>query len=401
MRRLTLPPRPNWRRRLSDIDFDWHTGPATLLRPGRPYWQEGAAYALTNDEAAQLREAAETVHACATQLIPELLADPATLTRLGLPEHWHGPLRASWDQQEPRERGGLYGRLDFALTPQGPRLLEYNADTPTTLVEAAQAQVDWLHDRALNAQPFGDLHGALSRRFQTLRDTSGPRLHLTGDLASTEDHGTLRYFARHAQDAGFQTTLLDITQLGVRQTFTPTLQDPSGGAITQLLKLYPWEWLIQESDDTNQRLHLLSPKTSIIQPLWRGLLSNKALLALLHGAYPTVPYILPAALCDDYQKAPDLVGPDAVYKPLVSRAGQNVYIYQGGALTHHQPGMYRLDQGVAQQYAPLPTDDQGRSALLGVWMVAGQACGLSVRESQGPITLDGSLFTPSFVEDHP
>ena len=39
----------------------------------------------------------------------------------------------------------LYGRLDLSFSGQGPaKLLEYNADTPTSIFEAAVFQWTWL-----------------------------------------------------------------------------------------------------------------------------------------------------------------------------------------------------------------------------------------------------------------
>ena len=65
----------------------------------------------------------------------------AVLRRLRIPE-------ACWaDRHESWRRGDatLYGRFDFSFGGQGPaKLLEYNADTPTSIFEAAVFQWTWL-----------------------------------------------------------------------------------------------------------------------------------------------------------------------------------------------------------------------------------------------------------------
>ena len=43
--------------------------------------------------------------------------------------------------------------------------------------------------------------------------------------------------------------------------------------------------------------------------------------------------------------------------------------------------------------APLPTFD-GASAVIGSWVVGGQAAGIGIRESDGPITGNTSRFVP-------
>jgi Glutathionylspermidine synthase preATP-grasp len=40
----------------------------------------------------------------------------------------------------------MYGRFDFSFKDGVPKLLEFNADTPTTLVEASVAQWFWFQD---------------------------------------------------------------------------------------------------------------------------------------------------------------------------------------------------------------------------------------------------------------
>ena len=56
---------------------------------------------------------------------------------MGIPEHAVTLIERSWEADPP----SLYSRLDLAYDGvHAPKLLEYNADTPTSLLEAAVAQ---------------------------------------------------------------------------------------------------------------------------------------------------------------------------------------------------------------------------------------------------------------------
>jgi glutathionylspermidine synthase len=67
-------------------------------------------------------------------------------------------IREAWAAQPP----SLYGRFDLAWSGTGPpKLLEYNADTPTSLVEAAVAQWYWLEQVHPGGDQFNSLHERL------------------------------------------------------------------------------------------------------------------------------------------------------------------------------------------------------------------------------------------------
>ena len=56
---------------------------------------------------------------------------------VGIPVQYEGLVAESWREKEP----SLYGRFDLAFTGDTPKLLEYNADTPTSLLESCRGAV--------------------------------------------------------------------------------------------------------------------------------------------------------------------------------------------------------------------------------------------------------------------
>ncbi len=70
-----------------------------------------------------------------------VIEDERLLKRLKIPKPFWPLIRDSWRRDEK----SLYGRLDLSYGGSGPaKLLEYNADTPTSLFEAAVFQWTWL-----------------------------------------------------------------------------------------------------------------------------------------------------------------------------------------------------------------------------------------------------------------
>src|SRR3546814_10135902 len=61
----------------------------------------------------------------------------------------------SWRRQDKN----LYGRFDLAWNGQGaPKMLEYNADTPTALYEASVVQWEWLDSYCAHCDQRSEEH---------------------------------------------------------------------------------------------------------------------------------------------------------------------------------------------------------------------------------------------------
>ncbi len=64
----------------------------------------------------------------------------------------------------------LYGRFDFAYDGRNIKMLEYNADTPTGLLEASVAQWLWIEQVSgiANRDQFNSIHEDLIKRWKTI-----------------------------------------------------------------------------------------------------------------------------------------------------------------------------------------------------------------------------------------
>jgi glutathionylspermidine synthase len=127
--------------------------------------------------------------------------------------------------------------------------------------------------------------------------------------------------------------------------------------------------------------------TQWIEPIWKMLWSNKALLAVLWEMYPGHRLLLPA-----YLDGPrDL---DAwVRKPLLGREGANVTVKLSGITVDDTAGRYADGGFVWQQYVDLADGGTARK-VIGSWLVDGEPCGMGIREPDGYVTNNGSRFVP-------
>jgi glutathionylspermidine synthase len=99
-------------------------------------------------------------------------------------------------------------------------MLEYNADTPTALLEVSVAQWDWLEQAIIPSQPnadqFNSLHEKLIARWKVLHEASlrGRFLHFTCVKDSDEDFGNIEYLRDTAQQGGFDTGFVYVDDIG-------------------------------------------------------------------------------------------------------------------------------------------------------------------------------------------
>ena len=120
-----------------------------------------------------------------------------------------------------------------------------------------------------------------------------------------------------AAEAGIDTVGLAIEEIGwdpALQRFVDLEEAPMGA----IFKLFPWEWMV--TDPFGEYAVRLLPSTQWVEPLWKMLLSNKAILAILWEMHPGHPNLLPAFL-----DQPGLLT-EYVRKPKLGREGANIQI---------------------------------------------------------------------------
>ena len=286
----------------------------------------------------------------------------------------------------------VYGRFDFIYDGQGgpAKMLEYNADTPTGLIEAAVAQWFWLQDVFPEKDQWNGIHEALIRQWKKFQYRTGmSTLHVAHSEVeeSGEDWMTAAYMRDAASQAGWTTIGINMSDIG----WDPNLNrfvDMDNFMISTIFKLYPWELMMKEP--FGHRLLERAHNPRWVEPAWKMLLSNKALLAALWHLYPNHPNLLPAYL--------DNPGPlkEWVAKPLHGREGDNIRIHAPG-INLEQPGGYGREGWCYQQYQQLP-DFDGNHPVLGLWVVDGESVGCGIRESDGPITDYFCRFVPNTID---
>src|SRR5688500_7661125 len=192
MKRHAHAPRDDWERKVEEVGLRHHSS------GGVPYWHEEAHYTFTLDEVYRIENATRELHRLCVEAAEAVIRDQR-YAELAIPPQAVPLIEQSWEADAP----SLYGRFDFSYDGTGePRMLEYNADTPTSLVEAAVAQWFWLEERFPGGDQFNRLHEALVETWTDLKPHLLDSFVHFAAMDDVEDESTILYLRDTAQQAG-------------------------------------------------------------------------------------------------------------------------------------------------------------------------------------------------------
>lgn len=403
MRRVAIEPRSDWKAKLEAVGISYHTlkgagYPAEWQ--GREVWNESAYYALSLGEVLELEKATDALHAMCLEMVDRVIAQKLW-ERVGVDAAYAALIEESWNADHP----SVYGRFDLVYggreSGRAPKLLEYNADTPTSLIEAAVAQWFWYQevfpkDRFPRHDQFNSIHEKLIDAWGRVltRCPSEEPLTFTAVGHADEDVATACYLMDTACQAGHATQFVPIEKIGVRQS-SGQFVDERGRRIKNVFKLYPYEWMFDEEFGKT----MLTAAARWIEPAWKVILSSKGMLAMLSEMFPNSPYLLRATTEEPRW--------EHVRKPFFSREGANIAVRGGGrggegsgggigAGDVETPGPYGAPY-VYQALAKMPRFD-GKWMVVGSWVIDGESAGIGIREDDSAILNNASAFVPHVIE---
>ncbi|BFM48993.1 glutathionylspermidine synthase family protein [Marinomonas sp. THO17] len=387
MLRIPIAERPFWQKKAEEFGFEFHT------MYGEKYWDESAYYQFSLEQIEQGIEApTEEIHQMCLAVVDKVIKDDELMRRFCLPEAQWDFIRQSWLNGDP----SLYSRLDFAYSGKGDaKLYENNADTPTSLYETGFWQWLWLQDNVdagvllPHCDQFNCLQEKLVNRFKEIKYLTPDRiLHFACCKDTPEDRGTVQYLEDCAEEAGIETGFVFIDDIG--RDADGYFTDMKDQVIHSMFKLYPWEFMFQEEFSSN----LGKNNIRWIEPPWKSILSNKALLPMLWKMFPNHPNLLPSFFEDELHLATDLKA--LVKKPIFSREGANISFFDENTEVEASSGPYGEEGFIYQATHMLPKFGNVYT-LIGSWLVDNQAAGISIREDSNPITQDMSRYLPHVI----
>jgi glutathionylspermidine synthase len=367
---------------LEEIGFFWHTDPDNT-----PY-VAAEIVEVDSTEADAYYEAANELYEMFSEA-GDYVIENDLFHEIGIPFNLVEAVKMSWDNDV---HWHLYGRFDFAGGVDGKpiKLIEFNADTPTSLFETSILQ--WamlkLNDMEESHQ-FNNLYEALGDNFKRLimmeddienfdEHYDGWKILFSSVRDNEEEESTVKLLQTIASEAGFETEFAyieDVEFSGEEGVFYNDVN------YEYWFKLIPWEDIAIEESDLAMLLTQImqNQKAIILNPAYTLMFQSKAFMKILWDLYPNHPLLLETSF-------DPLEGMAQVEKRIFGREGANTVIVDADhKVMAETDGEYGEFGVIYQEYAELPTNDKGESYQAGVFF-AYEGCGLSFRK--GGLILD-------------
>lgn len=379
---------------LESIGFTWHTD------NDESSYISNELVSITEDEATAYYEATNELYDMFCEA-GQYVIDNNLFHELDIPFNLVEIIKDSWEDDV---HWHLYGRFDLAggIDGQAIKLIEFNADTPTSLFETTIIQWAILKYNNLDeSSQFNSLYEALQdnfKRFVTLDsdiekfeeyyEKLNWKILFSSVEGNDEEERTTKLLQHIASEAGFHTDFEYIQNVN----FSDDGISKDDEIFEFWFKLIPWEDIaIDEGELAIILTQMIKNKKAIIfNPAYTLLFQSKGILKILWDLYPNHPLLLETSF-------EPLENTKQVEKMCFGREGANVAIVnEDNSLDMKTDGVYGNFKPVYQEYVEFPKDNNGDHYQAGVFY-AYEACGLGFRKG-GKILDNMSKFVGHIVE---
>ncbi|WP_262909387.1 glutathionylspermidine synthase family protein [Chryseobacterium gwangjuense] len=375
MERITSGFRKNWEHKLENLGFGYHSLEGL-------YWDESHYYQFSSEEINTIENATAELWQMCLEAV-DYIIEKNLWYRFNIPEWFKNYIITSWEEDHP----SIYGRFDFGFDGKNLKLLEFNADTPTSLYEASVVQWYWLQEMYPYKDQFNSIHEKLVDYWKYLKNYMNPHYIYFASLTNIEDATNVEYLRDCATQAGFDTEFIAIQDIGWAEDIEEFISGDKT-IMEYIFKLYPYEWILD--DGFGEKLVKNNFRSQWIEPAWKLLLSSKAILPILWEMYPNHPYLLESYFEPKHLK-------DFVKKPIYSREGANVTLFKNNIPLEQNNGVYGKEGYIYQQLFDLPNFN-GNYPIIGSWVIGQESAGIGIRESVNLITNNQSRFIPHLID---
>jgi len=361
---------------LEELGFTWHTD------------VDGSKY--VSDELIQISQDDAEAYYTATNEIYDMYVEAAEYViendlffELGIPFNLIDIIKKSWENDV---HWHIYGRFDLAGGIDGKpiKLIEFNADTPTSLFETALLQWALLKENNMDEEKqFNNVYEAIRENFKRLitlfDDTElfderydGWKILFSSIEGNDEEEATIRLLQQIATDAGFNTGFEYLQNVKFDED---GIFDGDENQYEYWFKLYPWEDIAHDEPELATTLTTIMENQSaiILNPAYTLLFHSKGMLKILSDLFRDSPYLLKTSF-------EPLDGVKQVEKTVFGREGANTKIIDAdGNALEQTDGPYDNYKKVYQEYVEFSKDEKGNKYQAGVFF-AYEACGLSFRK---------------------
>ena len=324
-----------------------------------------------------------------------VLKNDSLLEQFGLPKWSWNKIRESWAMWQTSKLT-VSGRFDIAAKGRTLKMIEFNADSAGTIFEAAVIQNKWAKACGVDIGTSAgeDIEEMLLRQLVNVYDNF---VHIMIDTDPEEIMSAL-YIQQLLTKLGLGSKII------VGKDFykeNEKFYDDKGTEIKLIWKTWNWETLIDDFGKNIQNNEkklseiFFSPNITVIEPLWKVVTSNKALMNVLWDQFPKHPYLLRS----EWELGEFFKNKPYVKKPIVGRCGENIEIVnENGAKIEAKNGQFSNRDFIYQEVFDIQQHN-GFYPIIGSWVIGMHSAGFGIREDSKRITEYNSDYKSCRISD--
>jgi len=361
---------------LDELGFSWHTD-----SDGTKYVSDELVK-ISGEESERFYEAGNELYDMFVEAA-EYVIENDLFFELGIPFNLIDAIKKSWENDV---HWHIYGRFDLAGGIDGKpiKLIEFNADTPTSLFETALLQWALLKDNGMDEESqFNNIYEAIANNFKRLitldedlelfdERYDGWKILFSSISGNDEEEATTRLLQQMATDAGFNTGFEYLENVKFDDD---GIFDGDDNKYEYWFKLFPWEDIAHDEPELATTLTNImnNQEAIIINPAYTLLFQSKGIMKILYDLFPDSSYLLQTSF-------EPLDGIKQVEKCVFGREGANTKIIDAnGNVVESTDGEYDNYKKIYQEYVDFPKDSKGSKYQAGIFF-AYEACGMSFRK---------------------
>jgi glutathionylspermidine synthase len=362
---------------LENIGFTWHTD------IDKSSYISNEIINISQEEASAYYDAANELYEMYCEA-GQYVIDNNLFHELDIPFNLVELVKKSWQDDV---HWHLYGRFDLAggINGQNIKLIEFNADTPTSLYETAIIQWAMLKQNNFEeSKQFNSLYEAIGDNFKrliTLNDDINSfdehynklkwKILFSSVKGNDEEEHTVKLLQHIASEIGYKTDFAYIDDV----EFSDDGISKDDELYEFWFKLIPWEDIaIQEGELAVRLTDIINhQKAIILNPAYTLMFQSKGIMKVLYEMYPNHPLLLKTS-------NEPLQNIKQVEKMCFGREGENIAIINDdNSLDIKTDGEYENGKAIYQEYVEFPKDNSDNYYQAGVFY-AYEACALGFRK---------------------
>ncbi|NRB60517.1 MAG: glutathionylspermidine synthase family protein [Winogradskyella sp.] len=327
------------------------------------------------------------------QRATEKIIKEGKLAELGIPQSFHDCIIHSWTNKV--QHPFLYGRFDIngGLKSDYGRIIEFNADTCSTIPETLFWQPLQLEQLKGNHQSFNTLKYDLNATLSSIKSRIGKDqpVFLGTCFGYEEDILNVNCIIDIAYEAGFKPFYSHLEKVifsdeGVYHQIGDEYEE-----VDVLFKIIPWDWMFNDEPELANILSelIIKNKVIVLNPPYTAIWQNKKFLAYITKNFPN------SVLAETYlDKSFGLY--DYVAKPVYGRLGENISIEVANNSEARSDGDFGNQEKIYQKYYPLNKDLENYYYQVGMFYT-NRASAINLRTQESQIITDDCEFMSHFI----